>query len=67
MSDQPLGRPQQIVHADAEADLLDHAVRVLGVDVVLDGHAAVLLELRWRDLHQIRDLGLFCFSSPALA
>lgn len=51
MPNEPLRRPQKIIHADAEADLLDDAVRVLGVDVVLDGYAAVLLELRRRDLH----------------
>lgn len=45
MADQALGRPEQVVHADAQADLLDHPVGVLGVDVVLDGDAALLVEL----------------------
>ena len=58
MADEALGGPQQVVHAYAEADLLDHAVGVLGVDVVLDGDPALLVELRRRDLHQVRDLGL---------
>jgi hypothetical protein len=58
MADQSLGCPQKVIHADAEADLLDDSVRVLGVDIVLDGNPTVLLELRWRDLHQIRNLCL---------
>lgn len=58
MADEALRGPEQVVHADAQANLLDHPVGVLGVDVVLDGNAALLLELRRCDLHQIRNLGL---------
>lgn len=39
-----------------------HAVGVLGVDVVLNSHTAVLLKLRRGDLHEIRNLGLMAFS-----
>lgn len=58
MTYQPLGRPEQVVHADAEANLLDDSVGVLGVDVVLYGYPAVALELCRCNLHQICDLCL---------
>jgi hypothetical protein len=57
VANQPLRCPEQVIHADAKANLLDHPVGVLGIDVVLDSNSTVLLELRWCYLHQVRD---FC-------
>lgn len=64
VADETLRSPEEVVHADAEADLLDDAVGVLGIEVVLDGHPTVFLELRWRDLHQIRNFCLQHRVSP---
>lgn len=50
VADEAFGCGQEIVHANAEADLLDHLVGVLGVDVVLDGFGAGLGEVLGRDL-----------------
>lgn len=58
MSDETLGSPENVVHADAETNLLDHAVRVLCIDVVLNGDSAVLFELGRGNLHQVGDFRL---------
>lgn len=58
MADEALRGPGEIVEADAEADFLDDFVGVLGVDVVLDGLHALLVEVLGGDLNQICDLGL---------
>lgn len=62
MADQALGRPEQVVEADAEADLLDDLVGVFRVDVVLDGRDALLTKVVGRDLHEICDFCLFVSS-----
>jgi hypothetical protein len=58
MADETFRCPEEVVKADAEANLLDDLVREFLVDVVLDGVNAVLGEVFWCDLHQVGELGL---------
>lgn len=58
MADQAFGCPEQIVEANAEADLLDNLVRVLCIDVVLDGHNTPFPKVVGRNLDKVCDLGL---------
>jgi hypothetical protein len=51
--------PEQIVHTDTKADLLDDPIGILRIDIVLYGDPAVLLKLSWGDLYQIGNLGLW--------
>lgn len=59
MADEAFGGPQQIIEADAEANLLNDLIRVLCVDIIFDGGDTLLAEVLWRDLYQVGDLGLF--------
>ena len=58
MANEALRGPEEIIEANTEAYVLDDLVRVLGVDIVLYGHCALLGEVLWRDLDEIGDLGL---------
>ena len=58
MAYQALGGPEEVIEADAQADVLDDLVGILGVDIVLYGHGALLGEILWRDLDEIGNLGL---------
>lgn len=57
MTDQALGCPGEVIETDAKANLLDDLIGILGVDVVLDGLHALLVEVLGSDLDQICD---FC-------
>lgn len=48
----------QVVHADAQADLLDDLIGVFCIDVVLDDLRVALLQVRCMDLYEVGDLGL---------
>lgn len=58
MTDETLGSPQQVIHADAEADLLNDSVGVLGIDTVLYSEVTGRAEVFWRNLHQVGNLSL---------
>lgn len=92
VADETLRRPQKIIEADAQTDLLDHLLQtvsredkrtrgqvrdrregtggvhlvcIFGIDVVLDGLHALLVEVLRRDLDQVRNFRLrkLCFST----
>lgn len=58
MAYEALRGPEEIIEADAEANVLYDLVRVLGVDIILYGHRALLGEILRRDLDEIGNLGL---------
>lgn len=58
MADEALGGPGEVVETNAEANLLNDLVGILGINVVLDGLDTLLVEVLWGDLDQICDFGL---------
>lgn len=63
MADEAFRGPGEIVEANAETNLLDNLVGILGVDVVLDGLDALLVEVLGGDLDQVRE---FCLQMNVL-
>lgn len=59
MSNESLRRGQKVVQTHTQADLLDHLVGVLGVDVILDGEGSVFLKVFGHDLHKVGDFSLW--------
>jgi len=54
MSDESFGSREQVVEADAEADLLDDLVGVLRVDVILDTlHGLLVVQVSRVNLDQV--------------
>jgi hypothetical protein len=64
MSDESFGSREQVVEADAEADLLDHFVGILGVNVVFYCLACFFVEVFWMDLDKVCNLGLSLCQIP---
>lgn len=58
VADETFRSPQQIVETDTEANLLDHLVGILGVDVVFDRMDTPLGEVIWIDPNQVGNFGL---------
>ena len=58
MPNQPLGCREQIIETDAEPNLLDHLVRVFGIDVVFYCLTCFFVEVFRVYLDKVRNFGL---------